>query len=164
MLDENTHNYTRKKAMIAALESTLGIVTEACVKVGIERKTHYNWYELDAGYKEEVDELKNVSHDFVISKLYESIKGVELPEDKIFCFEGTPVIVPTIKRYPPDGANIRYYLDRQGKDMGFSPVQEKDNDSNKIPISEFTEAVVSTTGSGIIPPAKSGMDEQPNAT
>lgn len=123
MQNEIPHNSTRQKAMIAALESTLGIVTEACIIAKIDRKTHYNWYNTDEEYKEAVDELKNLSHDFVISKLYETIKGVELPEDKIFCHEGVPVIVPTIKRYPPSDANIRYYLDRQGKNRGFSPEQ-----------------------------------------
>lgn len=132
MLNKDTHNYTRKRAMIAALESTLGIVTKACEIVGIERKTHYNWYDSDAGYKEEVDELENVSLDFVISKLHESIKGVELPEDKIFCYEGEIIVASTIKRYPPSDSNIRYYLDRKGGKRGFAPEQKDDTEKESM--------------------------------
>ena len=38
----------------------------------------------------------------VASRLYERACGYEHPEDKIFQYEGKPVIVPTTKRYPPD--------------------------------------------------------------
>ena len=46
----NKQNVTLKKAMIEALEQSLGIVTTACKKVGINRKTHYDWLKNDEDY------------------------------------------------------------------------------------------------------------------
>jgi transcriptional regulator of acetoin/glycerol metabolism len=46
----NKQNVTLKKAMIEALEQSLGIVTTACKKVGINRKTHYDWLKTDEDY------------------------------------------------------------------------------------------------------------------
>jgi transcriptional regulator of acetoin/glycerol metabolism len=37
----NKQNVTLKKAMIEALEQSLGVVTTACKIVGISRNTHY---------------------------------------------------------------------------------------------------------------------------
>ena len=39
----NKQNVTLKKAMLEALEKSLGIVTTAAKSVGITRKTHYDW-------------------------------------------------------------------------------------------------------------------------
>lgn len=116
---EIEHNRTRKNAQIAALKTTLGIVTEACEITGLAPSTHYKWLKEDEEYKKDVEELADLALDFVESKLFETIRGVELPEDKIFCYEGAPVVVPTIKRYPPSDANIRWYLDRKGKKRGY---------------------------------------------
>ena len=38
----NRQNSTLKKAMVDALEKSLGVVTTACKSVGIDRGTHYN--------------------------------------------------------------------------------------------------------------------------
>ncbi|GAA4338581.1 hypothetical protein GCM10023149_48650 [Mucilaginibacter gynuensis] len=62
-----------KKAMIAALEKSMGIVTSAAKAVGIERKTHYLWLEKDAKYKAEVDAITDVALDFAETKLMASI-------------------------------------------------------------------------------------------
>lgn len=63
-----------KKAMIEALEQTLGIVTSACRKVGISRQTHYNWMAKDEKYAKDVDELENIAIDFAESQLHKQIK------------------------------------------------------------------------------------------
>lgn len=63
-----------KKAMIAALEKSLGIVTVACKTVGIARDTHYRWMKKDKKYKEAVDALENVAIDFAESKLHKLIE------------------------------------------------------------------------------------------
>lgn len=63
-----------KKAMIEALTKSLGVVTSACKKVGIDRQTHYNWYNKDPEYKEAVDSIQDVAIDFVESSLHKSIQ------------------------------------------------------------------------------------------
>lgn len=66
---------THKKAMIEALEKSLGIVTSACKMVGIVRSTHYKWYSEDQEYKDQVDSLKDLVLDFVESQLHKQISG-----------------------------------------------------------------------------------------
>ena len=68
-------NVTLKKAMLAALEKSLGIVTTAAKQVGITRKTHYDWLHKDKAYAEAVKELENMPLDFAESQLHKQIKG-----------------------------------------------------------------------------------------
>lgn len=63
-----------KKAMLDALEKSLGVVTTACKSVGIGRTTHYLWLEQDAEYRKAVDELQNMTLDFAESQLHKQIK------------------------------------------------------------------------------------------
>lgn len=64
-----------KKLMVSALEKSLGIVTTACKSTGIARETHYSWYNSDPKYKAEVDEVANITKDFVESKMMASIQN-----------------------------------------------------------------------------------------
>lgn len=52
-----TESDIRKRAMIEALEKSLGIVTIACKSVDISRQTHYRWLSEDAEYKQAVDDI-----------------------------------------------------------------------------------------------------------
>ena len=66
---------TRKKAMIEALEKSLGVVTTACKIVGIARKTHYEWLGNDDKYRQQVEDIKNIAIDFAESQLHKRMKG-----------------------------------------------------------------------------------------
>jgi hypothetical protein len=70
----NTQNSTLKRAMIEALEKSLGIVTTACKSVGIDRGTHYNWLKDDEEYKKAVLGIEDIALDFAESKLHKSIE------------------------------------------------------------------------------------------
>jgi hypothetical protein len=74
----NHQNSTLKKAMIVALEQSLGIVTTACLTVGIDRKTHYNWLKDDEEYKAAVDSIQDITLDFAESQLHKQIKDGEV--------------------------------------------------------------------------------------
>lgn len=63
-----------KKAMIEALEKSLGVVTSACKSVGISRETHYKWFREDLEYNQKVTDLENVAIDFAESQLHQQIK------------------------------------------------------------------------------------------
>ena len=63
-----------KKAMLDALEKSLGVVTSACKTVGIGRTTHYLWMDSDTDYKAAVDSLSDVALDFAESQLHKQIK------------------------------------------------------------------------------------------
>lgn len=64
----------QKKAMIEALEKSLGVVTTACKAVGIDRATHYRWLKVDDDYKHACTNIEDVALDFAESQLYKQIK------------------------------------------------------------------------------------------
>jgi len=64
-----------KKAMLQALEKSLGVVTSACKSVGISRETHYRWMKEDEMYRDSVKELENVAIDFAETQLHKQISG-----------------------------------------------------------------------------------------
>lgn len=69
-----TNSDINKKAMIEALEKSLGIVTTACKSVGIARETHYRWTREDEAYKSAVEDISNIALDFAESQLHKSIQ------------------------------------------------------------------------------------------
>jgi hypothetical protein len=69
-----TNSDITKKAMLEALEKSLGIVTSACKVVDISRETHYRWLREDAEYKAAVDSIADVAIDFAESQLHKQIK------------------------------------------------------------------------------------------
>ena len=107
----NSTNSTRKKDLLDALERSLGIVSTACEKVGVDRKTHYNWLKDDPEYKAAVDQIQESVIDFAESHLYKLIK------------EGNPA------------ANI-FYLKTKGKNRGYIERQEIEVSERK-PLSWF---------------------------
>jgi len=67
-------NETLKKAMLEALEKSLGIVTTACKTVGIARGTHYVWMKEDEDYRASVEGLEDLALDFAESQLHKQMK------------------------------------------------------------------------------------------
>jgi hypothetical protein len=71
---KGTTTRQNKKAMLEALEKSLGIVTTAAKMVGITRIVHYQWMHADPEYKLAVDELQDMVLDFAESQLHKQIK------------------------------------------------------------------------------------------
>lgn len=115
-----------KKALLKALEKSLGVVTTACEAARVGRTSYYEYYKNDKKFKKAVDELSNKALDFVESKLFERIKGYEHPEDKVFNNDGSAMVVPMIKHYPPDAASMIFYLKTKGKKRGYIEKTEID--------------------------------------
>ena len=65
---------TKKENMLKALEKSLGVVTTACKKANVGRRTFYDWLEKDPEFKKAVQEFQDVAIDTVESKLYDLIK------------------------------------------------------------------------------------------
>lgn len=63
-----------KKAMLEALEKSLGVVTSACKSVGIGRTTHYMWLKEDEIYKQKVESIEDIALDFAESQLHKQIR------------------------------------------------------------------------------------------
>jgi len=62
-----------KRAMIEALEKSLGVVTTACKVVGIGRTQFYQWLKDDEDFAQEVDDIQNIALDFAESQLHKQI-------------------------------------------------------------------------------------------
>ena len=62
-----------KKAILEALEKSLGVVTSACRSVGIGRTTFYEWLNTDKDFAKQVDDIQNVALDYAESKLHTQI-------------------------------------------------------------------------------------------
>lgn len=63
-----------KKAILEALEQSLGVVTTACKSVGIGRTTFYSWLETDKDFAKAVKDIENIAIDFAESQLYKQIQ------------------------------------------------------------------------------------------
>jgi hypothetical protein len=69
-----------------------------------------NWKIEHPEFLESLSAAKQAADARVVRSLYERATGYNHPEDKIFQFEGSPVIVPTIKHYPPDTTACIFWL------------------------------------------------------
>ncbi len=70
-MNKTEHN---KKALLEALEKSLGIVTTACKQVGIGRTTYYEYLK-DKDFKKEVDSVQDIALDFAESQLHKQIQA-----------------------------------------------------------------------------------------
>lgn len=69
-----TRTQERKRAVIEALNESFGIVTTACINAGIDRSTFYEWVKNDAEFAKAVDDIEDVTLDFVEGKLLQNVK------------------------------------------------------------------------------------------
>jgi hypothetical protein len=114
-MKKSTEINNKKRAMLKALEQTLGVVTAACLAVGIDRTTHYLWLKKDEKYRKSVESIDDIAIDFVESKLHGNIKN-------------------------GDVASIIFFLKKRKKKRGYTERQEVDMNANlkgSIPIDEW---------------------------
>lgn len=79
----------------------------------IAESTLNNWKEKFPKFMESIRQGKTIANADVAESLYKRACGYEHKEDKIFNDGGTALIVPTIKRYPPDtGAAMAFLKNR----------------------------------------------------
>jgi hypothetical protein len=116
-----TNSDILKKAMLEALEKSLGVITSACKQVGIARSTHYEWYSKDKDYKKSVKEIENVALDFAESHLHKQIA------------KGNPL-------------STMFYLKCKGKKRGYIEQQEVKVTGNMKFTADFGESsIIHTT-------------------
>lgn len=63
-----------KKMLLQALEQSLGIVTPACKAVGVSRETYYLYMRNDPEFREAVEQINEITLDFVENQLFKKIK------------------------------------------------------------------------------------------
>ena len=64
-----------KSRLLEALENSLGVVTTACKKANVSRKTFYQYCNDDLEFKKAVDDIENIALDFAESQLHKQIQG-----------------------------------------------------------------------------------------
>ena len=69
---------------------------------GVTEQTINNWKHAHDSFFESILNGKARADAEVADRLFQRAKGYEHDEDKIFQYEGTAVVVPTRKYYPPD--------------------------------------------------------------
>lgn len=72
-MTEHQRNITKERLLVA-LRNSLGIVTTACDEIGISNKTYYEWYKTDPDFKSKVDDINEITLDFVENQLLKKIK------------------------------------------------------------------------------------------
>ncbi len=63
-----------KENLLSALENTLGVVSTACKKCSISRKTFYEYKKNDKDFANAVDDISEICLDFAESQLFKQIK------------------------------------------------------------------------------------------
>lgn len=113
----NKQNPTLKKAMIEALEKSLGIVTTAAKAAEIDRSTHYAWLKEDEEYKEAVEAISDMAIDFAESQLNKLMRGAV---HQVVTNKGEIVEI----KDAPNPSSIIFYLKTKGKKRGYVEKQE----------------------------------------
>ena len=78
--------------------------------------TIHEWRKVHPEFSESTKRGKDIADGNVAESLYRRAVGYEHPEDKIFNSNGEALVVPTVKRYPPDTQAASLFLrNRQPK-------------------------------------------------
>lgn len=78
--------------------------------------TWHEWKKAHPEFSESLKDWKIEADSKVERSLYERATGYEHEEDKIFQYEGRPVVVPTVKHYPPDTPAAIFWLKNRQPD------------------------------------------------
>jgi hypothetical protein len=100
-MSQKENKINNKKRLLEALSKCFNNVTIACRDTNLDRSTYYTYYDEDPEFKEAVDALDNITHDFVENALLKK------------CKEGSD-------------SSIQFYLKTKGKKRGYVDKTEVD--------------------------------------
>jgi hypothetical protein len=83
----------------------------------VSEKTINTWKDAHPDFLQSLKAGKDEADANVGERLYQRAMGYEHPEDKIFMHEGKPVVVPTVKHYPPDTTACIFWLKNRQRDQ-----------------------------------------------
>ncbi len=78
--------------------------------LGIGLATFYEWQNKYIEFADALKTGKEIADREVENALYQRATGYSHEEDTIMQYKGQPVIVPTIKHYPPDPTSMIFWL------------------------------------------------------
>ena len=103
--------------IIELFRINMGNKTEVSEALNVSRTALYNWIESDKDLKQAIDQQEESNIDFVESKLFEKIQGVEIVKTNA---NGEPVYYSL----PPSDTAIIFFLKTRAKDRGYVERQE----------------------------------------
>lgn len=104
---------------------------------GVSEQTFNAWKKAHPEFLESLKKGKEEADANVANRLYQRALGYEHKEDQIFQYQGKPVVVPTIKHYPPDPTAAIFWLKNRQR-RKWSDKQEIELTGNTIKV-EITE-------------------------
>jgi hypothetical protein len=84
---------------------------------GVAKSTIALWKKIYPEFSDAIKAGKEKADSEVADSLYHRALGYEHAEDQIFQYEGKPLIVPTIKHYPPDSTAMIFWLKNRRPDL-----------------------------------------------
>lgn len=109
--------WDEKNIPIAQAMAELGATnTEIGKALGVAESTIRYWQGKHKDFAAALKLGKDKSDDRVERSLFERAMGYTHAEDKIFMHEGEPVVVPTVKHYPPDATSAIFWLKNRRPD------------------------------------------------
>lgn len=82
---------------------------------GVSEQTLNTWKKQHTDFLESIKQGKAQADADVADRLYQRAMGYEHAEDKIFNANGQPLVVPTVKHYPPEPAAAIFWLKNRQK-------------------------------------------------
>jgi hypothetical protein len=134
-MDDLVQMEHNKKAFLKALEACLGNITKACKSTGIARTNIYRWKIEDEEFGKAINEIEEVSIDFVEDKLFQRIEGV-------FTENGEGEVYKT----PPSDTAIIFFLKTKGKRRGYIEKTEIAIEQKETPSINFNLTVTEDIG------------------
>lgn len=95
----------------------LGLIdTDIALALGIQTETFYIFRKQHPEFAEALKKGKSEADGYVAESLYRRALGYSHPEDKVFVYKGSPVVVPTEKHHPPDTTAAIFWLKNRQRD------------------------------------------------
>ena len=105
----------------------MGNKTEVASSLNVSRQALYNWIESDKDLKQAIDQQEESNIDFVESKLFEKIQGVEIVKTNA---NGEPVYYSL----PPSDTAIIFFLKTRARNRGYVERQEIEHSGKVITV------------------------------
>lgn len=101
---------------------------------GVDIATWYRWKASNAAFAAALRDWKAEADSRVERGLYERAIGYSHPEDKIFNVNGTPLVVPTTKHYPPDTVACIFWLKNRDRENWRDKIEHAHTGANGGPV------------------------------
>ena len=103
--------YSKGLVVAAGFMARQGLINpQIAAELGISGDTLWRWRKKYPEFDQAIKKGKQTPDDKVVDSLFQRATGYSHAEDKIFQFEGHPVVVPTTKHYPPDTTACIFWL------------------------------------------------------